>query len=141
MRKIGTILFIAAVGTLHGQVPVPFNTAEGRFIVQANKRFEKLEPRPPRAVFPMDGHLAYLDHDGDLKLFIASERRLIMLDTGRIGPVEHSRGSLAWIRGDSLMVLRDDKPGHVASGVAEFSLSDSLLVFHDSVAHQLGVLW
>ena len=69
-----------------GQVPVPFVTAEDRFVVFANRRFEKMEPRPPQAVYAMNDELAYRDHEGRLKLFVPEGRRLVVLRSHQAGP-------------------------------------------------------
>ncbi len=141
MRAMSIVLLFACTTLLCGQVPVPITTEAGRFVVHANGRFEKIEPRPPRAVYPMEGCLVYQDHDGDLKIFVAADRRLNRLDAGNFGAMKQAGNQLAWLRRDSLLMLRDEKAALVATGVSDFSVSDSLVVFHDSSQQALNVVW
>jgi hypothetical protein len=141
MRKILPLLTPLLVTVLQAQVPVPFNSAEGRFMIHSQGRFEKVAPRPPQAVYPMEGQLAFLDHEGELRLFISEKRRLVRLDAGGIRTIKAAGDRLAWTSGDSLHVLRGDRAVFIASGVHEFTVSDSLVVYHDSVARELNVLW
>jgi hypothetical protein len=141
MRTVLHLLALLLVPAMQAQVPVPFNSTEGRFMAHSQGRFEKLAPRPPQAVFPMEGQLAFVDHAGELRLFIAEKRRLVRLDAGGIGTIKAAGDRLAWTRGDSLHVLRGDRAVFVSSGVHAFTVSDSLVVYHDSVAQELNVLW
>ena len=142
MRHLTLLTILCLAVELAAQVPVPFSTVEGRFMVQSQGRFEKIEPRPAREFFPMDGKLAYVDHEGDLKLFIGERKaRLHRIDGGPFGEVVQAGDRLAWSKGDSLRTLRGEKASHVGEGVARFTVSDSLLVYHDSVAHELKVWW
>jgi hypothetical protein len=119
------------------QVPVPFNSKDDRFMVFANGRFEKLEPRPPRQVIAQDGRLVYLDHDGRLRVFHAEGRRLFQLEASPPDAIGHSRHRLAWTRGDTLKTVAGGKAKVLTTGVERFQVSDSLIVYHDSIAHEL----
>jgi len=123
------------------QDPVPFITGEDRFMIFANGRFEKLEPRPPQRVFPMNEQVVYLDHDGGLKAFFAEGRRLHYLQAEGVGAVKFTRNRIAWNKRDTLMTLRDGRAVMLARNVEDFSVSDSLIVVHDSAHHELNVLW
>ncbi len=122
------------------QVPVPFVTEEDRFMVFAEGRFEKLEPRPPAFVHAMEGQVVYRDHQGQLKIFLPDGRRLHLLDRNGEEP-RGTRTRIAWLSHDTLKTVREGKARIVATGVQDFSVSDSLIVVHDSVARTLDVLW
>lgn len=126
---------------LLAQVPVPFVSGAERFVVFSNKRFEVLEARPPRWVHASEGQVVYQDHEGRLKLFLSDGPRLHLLQEHAPDTVLASRGRVAWANGDTVMVLRGGRPHRVAQDVERFTLSDSLLVLHDSARHELVVAW
>ncbi|MEX1132290.1 MAG: hypothetical protein WEC15_03625 [Flavobacteriales bacterium] len=126
---------------LSAQVPVPFTSKDGRFMVFANGRFEKLEPREPQWSVAQEGRVIYLDHEGRLRVFHAEGRRLYELGACSMGNVKASRNKVAWTVGDTLKTLSAGKAKVVATGVERFSVSDSLVVYHDSARHELNVLW
>lgn len=135
------VLFLA-LGALvaEAQVPLPFVTPQDRFMVFAQGRFEKLEPRPPVYVHPMHGRLVYRDHDGELKVYIPDGRRLHLLDRAGDEP-RGTRARICWRSADTLKTLRDGRAAVLATGVEEYGVSDSLVVYHDSAAHALNALW
>lgn len=144
MRPLHSFMFLAVVligAKVFGQVPVPFVTAEDRFMVFANRRFEKMEPRPPQAVFPMNDQIAYQDHAGRLKLFVPEGRRLVELDAGPIGEIHATRNRIAWRTRDTLKTVRDGRTVVLADHVGRFTVSDSMVVYHDTLAGQLFGLW
>lgn len=126
---------------LRAQDPVPFITAEDRFMIFANGRFEKIEPRPPQQVWAMREQVIYLDHEGRLKGFFAEGRRLHLLQAGGVGQVKATRDRIAWNSRDTLKTLRDGRVSMLAANVRDFSVSDSLIVVQDSARHELNVLW
>lgn len=137
------ILLALVIGSLvpaaSAQVPVPFTTAQDRFVVLANGRFEQLEPRPPLSVQAMDGQLAYRDHEGRLKLFLPEGRRLHLLDRGG-GEPRGTRRRIAWLSHDTLKGIREGRSHVLAVNVAHFEVSDSLVVLHDSALRELRVI-
>ncbi len=135
------LVMIAQQALVLAQIPVPFTSKDGRFMAFANGRFEKLEPREPIWSVAQDGRVVYLDHESRLRVFLPEGRRLLELGADRTGPVKASRASVAWTVADTLKVLSAGKAKVVATGVQRFSISDSLLVFHDSARHELSVLW
>lgn len=135
------ILVLAQHVSLLAQVPVPFISNDERFMILANGRFEKLEPRRPIWSVAQEGRVVYLDHEQRLRVFLPEGRRLFDLALDQTGPVKASRRSVAWTVADTLKVLNAGKGKVVATGVQRFSISDSLLVFHDSARHELNVLW
>lgn len=123
------------------QDPVPFITTEDRFMVFANGRFEKMEPRPPRRIFAMEDQVVYLDTEGGLKAFFAEGRRLHMLQSGGVGDVKATRQRIAWSSRDTLKTLREGHAVMLARNVEQFTLSDSVIVVLDSSEHELNALW
>lgn len=110
-------------------------------MVFANKRFEKLEPREPQWLVAQEGRVIYLDHEGRLRVFHAEGRRLYELGSAKAGSVKATRNKIAWTVGDTLKTLSSGKAKVVATGVERFSVSDSLIVYHDSARHELLAVW
>ena len=138
-RLFALLVGSALTGPVLAQVPVPFVSDAERFVVFSNKRFEVLEPRPPRWVHASEGQVVYQDHDGSLKLFLSDGRRLHLLQEHAPDTVLASRGRVAWANRDTVKVLRGGRPHRVAQDVERFTLSDSLLVLHDSARQELVV--
>lgn len=139
MRLLAAPLACAAA-LATAQVPLPFTTAEDRLMVFAEGRFEPLEPRPAAFLHPMQGRLVYRDHQGQLKVFIPDGRRLHLLDRAGSDP-RGTRSRIAWRSADTLKTLRDGRAHALATGVEHFTVSDSLIAWHDSAAHELNALW
>ncbi len=123
------------------QVPVPFVSEAQRFVVFTDKRFEVLEPRPPRQYHAMEGQVVYLDHDGRLKLFLAEGRRLHLLQERVPDTLVVRGGRVAWANADTVYLLRGGRPTRVAHDIERFTVSDSLLVLHDSSRQELVASW
>lgn len=140
MRTLLLTVFSWLSFTASSQVPVPFITEEDRFMVFADGRFEKMEPRPPVAVHAMQGQVVYRDHQGQLKIFITDGRRLHLLDHAGDDP-RGTRSRIAWLSGDTLKTVREGRAHVVATHVQDFAVSDSLIIVHDSLAHELNLLW
>lgn len=140
MRSQLVCWFLLVAAGLRAQVPVPFTTAEDRFMIFSDGRFEKMEPRPPAFIHAMRGQLVYRDHNDQLKVFLSEGRRLHLLDLGG-SALRGTRSRIAWLSADTLKTLREGRAKSVAVNVADFGVSDSLLVWHDSIAHELQVLW
>lgn len=130
---------LCAVARLSAQVPVPFVTAEDRFLCFANGRFENLEPRPPAMVHAMDGQLVYRDHQGQIKVFIPDGRRMHLLDRGGSNPIG-TRKRIAWLNADTLKTISEGRARAIATDVADFGVSDSLIVLHDTAMREMRVI-
>jgi hypothetical protein len=141
MRGLTAIALLALGAHGWAQVPVPFVSAQDRFVVFHHGRFETLEPRPPRTVFAMEGQVAYQDHEGRLKLFRPEERALRLLEPRTDAVVRATRRRLAWTVGDTLKVMRAGQPQVVSAGVDRFAVSDSLVAFYDSAQHRIAGWW
>src|SRR5436190_1987657 len=141
MRGILIMPFLCCCAWMSAQDPVPFTTTADRFMVFANGRFEKMEPRPPRQVFAMEEQLVYLDNEGRLKAFFPTGRRLHLLQANGVGEVRTTRHHIAWNSRDTLKTLRDGHEVVLARNVERFTVSDSVIVVHDSADHELQALW
>jgi len=139
MRFAVAVLFCWSLAAA-AQVPLPFTTKDDRFMVFANGRFEKLEPRPTAFQHAMEGRLVYRDHQGQLKVFIPEGRRMHLLDRGGDQP-RGTRSRICWLSADTLKTLREGRVAMLAANVEAYGVSDSLVVLHDSAAHALNVLW
>lgn len=140
-RHVVAVLCWLSVLHLAAQVPVPFTSKDERFMVFSKGRFEKLEPRPPRQVFVQDGRVIYVDHEGHLRVFTSEGRGLHELETSGAEHLSVSRDHVAWQKGDTLKSLQGTKARVIATGVQRFSISDSLIVYHDSAQHVLNAIW
>lgn len=141
--RVTLVHMIAAIvpAWLSAQDPVPFITGEDRFMIFADGRFEKIEPRPPRQVWAMTEQVVYLDHEGRLKGFFVDGRRLHLLQAEGVGEVQATRERIAWRSRDTLKTLREGRAVMLATNVEAFSVSDSLVVLHDSAHHEIDVIW
>ncbi|MEZ4756562.1 MAG: hypothetical protein R2817_07040 [Flavobacteriales bacterium] len=138
--------FILLVALFHvimveAQWPVPFVDDDGRFVVFANGRFERLEKERPLRYEAQDGQVIYTDAEGRLKIFLAEGRRLHLLHRGPVDRWQVAGGRAAWRSGDTLFVLREARGVPVAYPVDRFDVTDSLVVFNDLAAGELRVLW
>lgn len=140
MRLTALTIALSSIA-LHAQVPVPFVTDQDRFMVFANRRFEKLEPRRPQEVHPMHEQLVYRDHEGRLKVFLPEGRRLHVLESMADGVVKATRSRIVWNSADTLKTVREGRAVVLMDRVERFGVSDSLVVYIDSSLHQLSVLW
>jgi hypothetical protein len=142
MKRCGPLAFAAALlaSSVGAQVPVPFVSGEERFVILANGRFEKMEPRPPALVHAMNDQVVYRDHQGQLKVFLPDGRRLHLLDRAG-GDLQGTRHRIAWLSADTLKTIREGRARAIATHVAAFGVSDSLIVVHDTLLNELRVLW
>lgn len=136
----GLLLFLMAV-TIQAQVPVPFTSKDGRFMVFANKRFEKLEPRPAQKFFALEDELVYLDHTGAMKIFTAEGRTLYLLEPSGVGEIQASRDRIAWMRSDTLKTILSGSVKVISNNVAKFTVSDSSIVYLDTAKKTISVWW
>jgi hypothetical protein len=88
-----------------------------------------------------DGRVIYVDHEGRLRVFTAEGRSLHELENSGAERLSVSRNNVVWQKGDTLKYLQGTKAKVVATGVQRSSVSDSLIVYHDSARHVLNVLY
>jgi len=120
---------------------VPFTSDVDRSIIFSGKRFMEVDARPPQRAFAMDGALLFQDHDGHLGYYEVEGKKISVVERSKVDEIHVSGERAAWRTHDSLKVLRSGTSRLVATGVARFRVSDSLVAFHDSVEHELVVLW
>ncbi len=121
------------------QTVVPYTTSADRFGVFQNGRFEELEPRKPRTVFPNGDRLAYISSEGELRAFI--DGHALAMQRGERVEVKTSHGMLAWKQGEQLRVATSDGAVTVCHQIGEFSVQDSLVAFHNLIDRTLNVYW
>ena len=125
----------------HAQMVVPFTSNVERSMIFAGKRFMEVDPRPPKRAFAMDGALLFQDYNGHLGYFQVQGRQSSLLERSTVDEVQVAGDRAAWRMHDTLKVLRSGVSKLVATGVERFRVSDSLVVFHDSIEHELVTLW
>lgn len=123
------------------QCPAPFVNALDRMMAFSGKRFLEVDARPPRQVHSMDGALLYVDYAGHLMHFDVGTGRHALLQRGPLNDLQVAGERAAWRVGDTLKVLRSGAARSVSTGVVRSNVTDSLVVFHDSLAQELAVLW
>jgi hypothetical protein len=137
-----TCAFVALLGIVHpahAQSPVPIITSYGRAVVFQDGVFLDLDPRKPQALFPCGDRLAFLTDAGDLKLF--ADGAITKLQNGEPVEVETSRHMLAWKTGPSLRIPKGDGAETLCPNVGRFTVSDSLIAYHDQLQQNLMVYW
>lgn len=141
------LYFIAAL--LSGIVPllssaqcvVPFVTTLDRTMLFSEGRFAEVDARPPRTMHAMSDGLFFTDHEQRLCLHAAGAGSAQVLEHRAADELQVTGDRAAWRSGDTLKVLRGGRAHVLATGVERFRVSDSLVVFTDSIAHELAVFW
>ncbi len=141
LRALFLVLLAVRAFAVDAQVVVPFTSNVERSMVFAGKRFMEVDARPPQQVFAMDGALIFQDHEGRLGYFEVEGRKASVIERTPVEEIQVSGDRGAWRMHDTLKVLRSGASQLVATGVERFHVSDSLVVFHDSVEHELITLW
>ncbi|MBK8532379.1 MAG: hypothetical protein IPL64_10840 [Flavobacteriales bacterium] len=134
---------IAAMGIVslaQAQVVVPFASPLDRLMVFQEGRFVEVDARPPKRSFPMKGALLYQDASGGLGYYTAESGKTRWLVREGVNDVQAVGDRAAWRLNDSLFVLRSGSAVRAATGVERFKVSDSLLVYVDSLKHELVVI-
>lgn len=136
-----TFLFalLALTTSVHAQSPVPLVTAYGRTVVFLDGSFSDLDPRKPQALYPCGDRLAYMTDAGDLKMF--ANGNVTELQDGAPVQVETSRHMLAWKTGPALRIPTTGGAETICRNVGRFTVSDSLIAFHDIQQQNLVVYW
>lgn len=141
MRSLFLLPQLFCIPIVLAQTVVPFTSNVDRSMVFAGKRFMEVDARPPQRVFAMDGALLFQDHDGHLGYFEVEGRKASVIERAPVQEIQVSGNRAAWRMHDTLKVLRSGASQLVATGVERFNVSDSLVVFHDSIEHELVTLW
>lgn len=136
-------LMLLAGAAIHrpalAQAPVPLITAYGQLVAFEGGSFHELEGRRPQAVFQGGDKLAYIADGGDLKLF--TRGKATTLERGEAAQVSVSRHMLAWRSGPALRVPTADGAATLCRSVGRFTVTDSIIAFHDQMQQQLMVRW
>ena len=135
------VLQLGVLSTATAQVPVPFVNNTERFVVFHRGRFEELEPRLPKRVWAMEGQVVFVDAEGRFKVYEPENKRTHLLDRDPGSDVRATRHRIAWRMADTLKTLREGRALVLQEGVERYEVSDSLIVFTDTILHQLGVIW
>lgn len=138
MRLI-TAFFLLCSIFLCGQVCVPYHTADGRFGVFQEGRFTELEPASPAAVHPAEDRLVYMTPAGELRGYVNGHAVTLEKPGDIVLRVEGP--NIAWKQGAALRVLREEGPLTICAQVGEFTVSDSLVVYHNLLDKTLCMYW
>jgi hypothetical protein len=139
---LACLLVILAEGFLpqaRAQTIVPVVTSTERFVAFMDGRFEELEPRPPKALHHLGDRLAYLTEAGDLKL--CTEGKVVVLDHGADLTPKRAGAFLVWKHGNELRMAQEEGTKTLSKNAGEFSVSDSLIAWHDIGDAVLNVYW
>ena len=125
----------------NAQIVAPFISNVERFMVFGDKRFKEVDVRPPQHFWPMDRALFFQDHSGQLVYYSLEGGQAQIVEPHEPDTIQVSGDRVAWLRGDTLKSLRSGRPHILATAVSRFSVTDSLIVYHDSSEHELMVVW
>lgn len=141
MRSLRPLLLPASLFALlvHAQSPVPITTSTDHFLAFRNGAFEELDARKPQAVFQNGERMAYITDAGDLKLY--DDGKVTDLQRGETVDFKGSKYQMAWKVGPSLRVPKDNGSESLCRGTGEFTVTDSLVVYHDQLNQTLVVYW
>lgn len=141
------LLTIAAVVVASGpiglwaQCVAPFVTAMDRSMLFVDGRFMEVDARPPMTMQVQSDGLFFTDHAGQLCRFGLEARAVEVVQGHPADELQASGDRVAWRMVDSLWTLRGDRAHLLATGVQRFHVSDSLIVFTDSIEHELAASW
>ncbi|MBL7952924.1 MAG: hypothetical protein JNM62_14535 [Flavobacteriales bacterium] len=143
MNAIRTWMFPIALvkGALSLAQVVPFVSDLDRTMVFAGKRFTEADARPAQRMHALSDALLYVDHGGALCLYALEARSPVVLERSAVDELQVSGDRVAWRKADTLSILRGGRGQRIATGVQRFRVSDSLVVFIDSIEHELAVHW
>lgn len=137
-----SILFVGLLLVMSVQAQVvPFVSDLERTMVFFEKRFKEADARPATSKYALSNALLYTDHAGSLRYFDVEARSSQLLEARAVDEIQVSGDRAAWRMGDTLKLLRGGRGQLIATGVERFRVSDSLVVFIDSVEHELAVHW
>jgi hypothetical protein len=140
MNRAVACFAVGLVCAAQAQV-VPFVSDLERTMVFCDKRFVEADARPAKAMYPLKDALLYTDHAGSLCYYPLEARSTSVLEQRPVDELHVSGDRAAWRMADTLKLLRGGRGQVIATGVERFRVSDSLVVFIDSIAHELVVYW
>ncbi len=119
---------------------VPFTTTYDRFVVFDNGTFNELEPRKPQQIFPNNDRIAYISAEGEFKLY-STGGKTVTLQRGETVDVRSSHHQVAWMVGPVLRIANEDGPLTICRGTGNWSVTDSLIAYHNTIDRTLNVWW
>lgn len=123
------------------QCVAPFVSPLDRTMLFSEGRFAEVDARPPRTMHAMSDGLFFTDHDQRLCQYDVEAGSTQVLEHRGVDELQVSGDRAAWRLGDTLKTLHGGRTYLLATGVERFRVSDSLVVFTDSIAHELAVFW
>lgn len=135
------LLSTVIITPVHGQMAVPFISNVERLMVFGEKRFKEVDVRPPQRFWPMDRALFFQDHSGQLVYYSVDGGQARIVEPHEPDTIQVAGDRVAWLRGDTLKTLRSGRAHVLATAVPRFTVTDSLIVYHDSLEHELMVVW
>lgn len=123
-----------------GQCTVPFISSLDRLMLFHNGRFVEVDPRPPQRMCARSSGVFFVDHQGRLGVYDIHAPGTIVVAT-HADEVQTCGEQVAWRVADTLRTLRGNTPVVLSTGVDRFQVSDSLVVFVDTMAHELAASW
>lgn len=134
------LLGLLIPGWGQGQCTVPFISSLDRLMLFHDGRFVEVDPRPPQRMCPRSSGVFFVDHQGRLCVYDIHAPGTNVVAT-HADEVQASGDQVAWRVADTLMTLRGATPVVLSTGVVRFQVSDSLVVFVDTMAHELATSW
>ncbi|HOY29099.1 MAG TPA: hypothetical protein PLR96_09000, partial [Flavobacteriales bacterium] len=122
-----------------GQCIAPFVNSLDRSMVFHDGRFVEVDARPPRAMQTLSDGLFFTDHEGRLCQYTVEARSAQVVQRRTPDELQVSGDRMAWRMADTLKTIRGGRAHVLATGVERYRTSDSLVVFLDSIAHELAV--
>lgn len=122
------------------QCVVPFVSPADRLMLFHDGRFTEVDARPPQRMQAMSDGVFFVDHRGQLGHY-TTEATGTNVVAQHADEVQASGHRIAWRVADTLWTLRGSGSKLLSTGVSRFRVSDSLVVFVDSIAQELIVNW
>ena len=141
IRAVHTV-FLAMIGSLAGaQTPVPFVAQDSAQHLFVGDRFLRIEDRPVRWSASSDGIFAYVDASGQLKRYDVENDVVHVVETGEVERPHAFGSSIVYEQAGALVLARTTGKLVLTERVSEFTVTDSLVVFHDREQNALRIYW
>lgn len=141
MRTFIILFGIGLSSVVHAQCLAPFVNALDRTVLFQEGRFVDVDARPARTKHVMSDGLFFADHEQRLCRYALEARSTQVVQRLPASELQVSGDRAVWRMADTLKTLRGDRVHVLATGVERYRVSDSLVVFLDSVQHELAVFW
>ena len=140
-RAVKTLVLTVNCSVAVAQIPVPFVAKDSAQHLFVGDRFLQIEDRPVRWSASADGILAYLDASGDLKRYDAENDVVHVVETGDVERPHIFGSSIVYEKSGALVLARTTGKLVLTEEVGAFTVSDSLIVFHDREQNALRSYW